>query len=38
VKDGGFGLHVVRLLAQQVSGAFELQDAQPGLRAVVTTA
>jgi two-component sensor histidine kinase len=37
VKDGGFGLHVVRLLSQQVSAAFELQDAQPGLRAVVTT-
>jgi two-component sensor histidine kinase len=37
VKDGGFGLHVVKLLSQQLSAAFELKDAQPGLRAVVTT-
>ena len=37
VQDGGFGLHVVRLLAQQLSADFELADARPGLRAVVRT-
>jgi hypothetical protein len=26
---------MVRLLAQQIGGAFELEDAQPGLLAVV---
>lgn len=34
----GFGLTMVRLLAQQLNARFTLEDAQPGLRAVVTTA
>jgi two-component sensor histidine kinase len=33
--EAGFGLTMVRLLVQQIAGAFELEDAQPGLRAVV---
>jgi two-component sensor histidine kinase len=37
VKDGGFGLHVVRLLSQQLSAGFELADGRPGLKAVVRT-
>lgn len=36
VTAAGFGLTMVRLLAQQVGGALTLEDAQPGLRAVVT--
>jgi two-component sensor histidine kinase len=33
--EAGFGLTMVRLLVQQIAGAFELEDAHPGLRAVV---
>jgi two-component sensor histidine kinase len=33
---GGFGLTVVRLLAQQLRADLAFEDAQPGLRAVVT--
>jgi two-component sensor histidine kinase len=32
----GFGLTMVRLLVQQIGGALTVEDAQPGLRAVVT--
>jgi two-component sensor histidine kinase len=35
VTGADFGLTMVRLLAQQIAGAFELEDAHPGLRAVV---
>lgn len=34
--DAGFGLTMVKLLAQQVGASFTLEPAQPGLRAVVT--
>lgn len=34
--DTGFGLTMVRLLAQQVGASFALEPAQPGVRAVVT--
>jgi two-component sensor histidine kinase len=36
VKDTGLGLTMVRLLAQQIGAQFGAEDAQPGLRAVVT--
>lgn len=32
----GFGLTMVRLLVQQIGGALAMEDAHPGLRAVVT--
>jgi two-component sensor histidine kinase len=38
VRTPGFGLTTVRLLAQQIRAGFEIEDAQPGLRAVVTVA
>lgn len=34
--DTGFGLTMVKLLAQQVGASFVLEPAQPGVRAVVT--
>jgi two-component sensor histidine kinase len=34
--DAGFGLTVVRLLVQQLRAELAFEDAQPGLRAVVT--
>ena len=36
--EAGFGLTMVRLLAQQLNAKLSLEDAQPGLRAVVTAA
>ena len=35
-EKAGFGLTMVRLLAQQLSASVAFEDAQPGLRAVVT--
>lgn len=35
-EQAGFGLTMVKLLAQQLSGTVTFEDAQPGLRAVVT--
>ena len=34
-QTAGFGLTMVRLLAQQIGARFAMEDAQPGLRAVV---
>lgn len=34
--DVGFGLTMVKLLAQQIGASFTLESAQPGVRAVVT--
>ena len=34
-QTAGFGLTIVRLLAQQIGARFAMEDAQPGLRAVV---
>jgi two-component sensor histidine kinase len=36
--QSGFGLTIVKLLAQQISAHVAFEDAQPGLRAVVTAA
>jgi two-component sensor histidine kinase len=36
VTSSGFGLTMVRLLVQQLAGSLALEDARPGLRAVVT--
>jgi two-component sensor histidine kinase len=38
VKEPRFGLMIVQLLARQLSADFAMEDAQPGLRAVVTVA
>lgn len=35
-EDAGFGLTIVKLLAQQLQASVTFEDAQPGLRAVVT--
>jgi two-component sensor histidine kinase len=35
-EQAGFGLTMVKLLAQQLSGSVTFEDAHPGLRAVVT--
>lgn len=37
-EERGFGLTMVRLLAQQLGAALALENAQPGLRALVTLA